>query len=268
MFFPITEDGFSKNYRVLVVEDVDFNLKILTGILAERGWQVVPAASGEAALDILAQDADFQIILMDIGLPGIDGLEATRRIKENPAISAIPVIALTAETAAERERFLAAGLDGYAEKNFDPEQLLAVIERHLFPDCGNHHGTNPIQVNPATHLDLNFEALLASYLNEESLCRIARAFFADTDKELLLLSKAMEAGKQTAILACCHSIRGAAAIFTASNLGLAAKELEDSISSGKKNESHSAWHRVRAAHASLRQIVSKRLNLEQKANRS
>jgi CheY-like chemotaxis protein/HPt (histidine-containing phosphotransfer) domain-containing protein len=263
MFFPITDDGSAKNIRILVVEDVDFNLKILTGILAERGWQVVPAVSGEAALDILDQDTDFQIILMDIGLPGIDGLEAMRRIKANPATSAIPVIALTAETVAERERFLAAGLDGYAEKNFDPEQLFAVIERHLFPDCGNHHGTNSILVNPATLLDLDFEALLASYPNEESLCRIASAFFADTDKELLLLGEAMESGKQTEIIACCHSIRGAAAIFTASNLGLAAKEMEDSISSGKKNESHSAWQKVRAAHASLRQIVSKRLNLEQ-----
>ncbi len=252
-----TDNGSPKTVRIMVVEDVDFNLEILTDFLAERGWQTVAATSGEAALDILAQDTDFQIILMDIGLPGIDGVEATRRIKQIPTCRAIPVIALTAETAADRERLLAAGLDGYAEKNFDPDQLFAAIERHLMPACGKRQETGPVlAASREEHLDLDFEALLATYTDEETISRIAKAFFTDTDKQIILLGKAMPQGDQAAILACCHSIMGSAAIFTAHKLGAAAKELDACIRDGKAEESESAWAKVLTAHESLRQAVA------------
>ena len=250
-------DKFSqKAVRIMVVEDVAFNLEILTSILAERGYQTVAATSGEAALDILAQDTDFQIILMDIGLPGIDGVETTRRIKGNPACRAIPVIALTAETATERDRLLAAGLDGYAEKNFDPDQLFVAIERHLVPACGKHQETGPSLAVSEEHLDLDFETLLANYANEETISRIAKAFFTDTDRQIILLEKAMTQGNQPAILACCHSIMGSAAIFTAHKLGAATKELDACIRCGKTEEAGSAWPRVLAAHESLHQAVA------------
>lgn len=261
MVSPIADDVTQKAIKIMVVEDVDFNLDILTSILAERGWQTVPATSGEAALAILAEDPDFQIILMDIGLPGMDGVETTRRIKENPAIRTIPVIALTAETAAERDRLLAAGLDGYAEKNFDPDQLFAAIEKHLVPGCTNQQAAGPASAAAGEHLDLDFRALLATYTDETTLCRIAAAFFADTNKQMTLLGEAMAVGDQTGILACCHSLRGSSAIFTAKKLGTAAKELDACIRQGKMNEADSAWHRVLAAHESLRQSVTSRLNL-------
>ncbi|MFH1019634.1 MAG: response regulator [Pseudomonadota bacterium] len=262
MYSPVADNGAQKTVRIMVVEDGDFNLEILAGILAERGWQAVTATSGEAALDILAQDTDFQIILMDIGLPGIDGVEATRRIKEHPATRAIPVIALTAETIAERERLLAAGLDGYAEKNFDPEQLLAAIEPHLFPACGNQQTTGAALAASVGNLDLDLKALVATYTDAATICRITKAFFADTDKQIILIGTAMAAGDQAGILACCHSLRGSSAIFTAKKMGAAATELDACIRQGKKKtEVDSAWHRVLAAHESLRQSVARRFNL-------
>ena len=261
MVSPIADDVTQKTIKIMVVEDVDFNLDILTAILAERGWQTVPATSGEAALDILAEDPDFQIILMDIGLPGMDGVETTRRIKENPAIRAIPVIALTAETAAERDRLLAAGLDGYAEKNFDPDQLFAAIEKHLVPASTNQQATAPALAASGEHLDLDFKALLAIYADETTLSRIATAFFADTNKQMALLGEAMAVGDQAGILACCHSLRGSSAIFTAKKLGTATQELDACIRQGKMAEADSAWLRVLAAHESLRQSVTSRLNL-------
>lgn len=261
MASPVPDDLAQKVVKIMVVEDVAFNLEILTTILAERGWQTVAATSGEAALAILDQDADFQLILMDIGLPGMDGIEATRRIKENPATRAIPVIALTAETAAEQKRLLAAGLDGYAEKNFDPAQLFAAIERHLPPACGNRQEAEPALAKPPDHFDLDCEALLATYPDMANLRRITEAFFADTEKTLLLLGQALAAGDQVEILACCHSLGGSATIFTAQNLATAIKELDSCIRLGKKDEAESAWRRVLAAHGSLRQCVACRLNL-------
>lgn len=261
MYSPVAKETSRENIRILVVEDVAFNLEILTGILTEHNWQSVAATSGEAALEILARDQDFQIILMDIGLPGIDGLETTRRLKKKPACRSIPIIALTAESVAERERFLAAGFDGYLEKNFAPEPLFAAIAGHLMPVGEKIHEAEPAPAGPANYLDLDFEALLGSYADEENLCRIVRAFFVDTDKELLLLGEAMAAGDQAAIQACCHSIRGTAAIFTAKNLGLAAKELKDFSLAGRKKEADAAWHKVQAAHALLQRTVSKLLKL-------
>lgn len=261
MTSPVADDGAQKTVKIMVVEDVDFNLTILADILAQRGWQVVAATSGEAALDILAKDCDFQIILMDIGLPGIDGIETTRRIKKNPAYRSIPVIALTAETAAERERLLAAGLDGYAEKNFDSDQLYAAIDRHLRSACENGQGTEPIPAAPTENADLDFEALLATYADENTICRIAKAFFADTGKQILILGEAMTAKDETQILACCHSIRGSSAIFTAKKLACAAKELDACVRQGKNIETESAWREVQAAHASVREAVTQRLNL-------
>ena len=261
MVSPVANDVAQKAVRIMVVEDVAFNLDILTDILAERGWQTVTATSGEAALNILAEDPDFQIILMDIGLPGIDGVETTRRIKKNQACRAIPIIALTAETATERDRLLAAGLDGYAEKNFDPDQLFAAIDKHLSPACGNQQATRPALAASGEDLDLDFKTLLVTYADEETLCRIAKAFFSDTDKQIILLGEAMAGGDQAGILACCHSLQGSSAIFTAKKLGTAAKELDAWIRQGKKNEADSAWHRVLAAHQSLRGSVISRLNL-------
>lgn len=260
MVSPVADDVAQKAVRIMVVEDVAFNLAILTDILAERDYQTVPATSGEAALDILAQDTDFQIILMDIGLPGIDGVETTRKIKKKPACRTIPVIALTAETASERARFLAAGFDGYAEKNFDPDQLFAAIDQHLSPACLTRQEAGPASANPAEPSDLDFEALFATYADEETLCRMAKAFFADTDKQIILLGEAMATGNQAGILACCHSIVGASAIFTAKNLGAAAKALATCSRNGKIEEATSAWHRVLAAHESLHGTVTSRLS--------
>ena len=261
MSSPIPDDPSQEIIRILIVEDVDFNLMILTTILADRGWQTVAATSGEAALDILAEDADFQIILMDIGLPGMDGVEATRRIKENPACRAIPVIALTAETAAAQEHLSAAGLDGYAEKNFDPDQLFAAIDKHLVPVHRKQQAAGAASAASGEHPDLDFKTLFATYADEAILCRIAKAFFTDADNQIILLDKAMAASDQAGILACCHSLRGSSAIFTAKKLGVAAKELDACIRLGLEEEAASAWHNVLAAHESLRDAVNNRLNL-------
>lgn len=261
MYSPVVEDTSRKDIRILVVEDVDFNRKILADILAERGWKSLVATSGEEALALLVHDTDFQIILMDIGLPGIDGMETTRKIKENPACRTIPVIALTAESAAERKRFLAAGFNGYAEKNFDPGQLFAAIETHLVPAGDNRQKSESAVTPPSPLLDLDFEALLATYGDEELLRRIAKAFFADTNTELQRLGEAMASDDRARILACCHSLRGSATIFTAKKLAAVSKEMEDCIRQGNKSGIESVWHRVVAAHESLREIVTNRLDM-------
>lgn len=262
MVFPVADNLARKAVRIMVVDDVDFNREILTFLITERGWQVVAAASGEAALDLLAQDTGFDIILMDLGLPGIDGLETTRRIKQNSASRAIPIIAITAETVMAPEILAAAGLDGYVAKNFDPEQLFAAIEHHISTARRPGEKAAPIRAEEAPPLcGLDFETLLATYADEESLARIAKAFFADTAKAFALLEQAMAADEQVEILACCHSLSGSAAIFTARELSAAAEELAARVRAGEKPEAVSAWRRMLAAHGSLHGYMARRLNL-------
>jgi two-component system cell cycle response regulator DivK len=117
--------------RILVVEDQEDNRLILRDLFAAAGYQYIEAADGEAGI-AAAQAERPDLILMDIQLPGLDGYEATRRIKADPAISAIPLIAVTsyALSGDERKAF-EAGCNDYVTKPFSPRALLAKVRAHL-----------------------------------------------------------------------------------------------------------------------------------------
>jgi len=118
--------------KVLIVEDNALNRDMLGRRLEKRGFALCYAESGELALDVATREKP-DVILMDIGLgAGIDGLEATRRIKAIPDMAATPVIALTAHAlATDRERSLEAGCADYDTKPVDLTRLLAKIETVL-----------------------------------------------------------------------------------------------------------------------------------------
>ena len=117
--------------KVVVVEDNPANMKLATFILESAGHAVLGAANAEAGLT-LARDEQPDLILMDIQLPGMDGLQATGLLKADPATRAIPVIALTAlAMKGDEERIRAAGCDGYVAKPLAYKEFLAVVSAHL-----------------------------------------------------------------------------------------------------------------------------------------
>jgi CheY-like chemotaxis protein len=117
--------------RILLVEDNEMNRDMLSRRLARRGYDVLVAVDGEAGLDMATREMPG-LILMDMSLPGLDGWEATRRLKANPATQPIRVIALTAHAmAGDREKALAAGCDDFDTKPVDFERLLGKIEALL-----------------------------------------------------------------------------------------------------------------------------------------
>ena len=119
--------------RILLVEDNELNRDMLSRRLSRRGYLVVEATDGEAALALAASERP-DLILMDMSLPGLDGWEATRRLKAAPATRPIPVIALTAHAmVADRERSLEAGCDDFDTKPVEIERLLGKIARLLSP---------------------------------------------------------------------------------------------------------------------------------------
>jgi two-component system cell cycle response regulator DivK len=117
--------------RILVVDDNEDNRQILIDLLSTAGYEIVEAHTGPDAVTIAAREAP-DLILMDIQLPGIDGLEATRRIKAQPALAGIPVIAVTSYALSGDDRKAhEAGCDGYVTKPFSPRALLAKVRAFL-----------------------------------------------------------------------------------------------------------------------------------------
>ena len=117
--------------RVLVIEDNPTNLKLATFLLQSAGHTVLSAADAEAGL-MLARGEQPNLILMDIQLPGMDGLEATALLKQDNTTCAIPVIALTAlAMKGDEERIRAAGCDGYIAKPLAYREFLAIVSAQL-----------------------------------------------------------------------------------------------------------------------------------------
>ena len=117
--------------KILIVEDNEMNRDMLSRRLARRGYEIAVAVDGEQGL-ALARAEPPALILMDMSLPGLDGWEATRRLKSMPETRAIPVIALTAHAmAGDREKAVAAGCDDFDTKPVDLTRLLDKIEALL-----------------------------------------------------------------------------------------------------------------------------------------
>jgi two-component system cell cycle response regulator DivK len=117
--------------KVLIVEDNVANMTLATFLLQSEGHTVIGAMDAESGLT-LARDEQPDLILMDIQLPGMDGLEATLLLKRDNATRAIPVIALTAwAMKGDEERIRAAGCDGYIAKPLAYREFLTIISAHL-----------------------------------------------------------------------------------------------------------------------------------------
>lgn len=126
--------------RILVVEDNPANLKLALLLLRNAGHTALAAVDAETAL-AMARSVLPDLVLMDIQLPTMDGLAATRLLKSEASTSAIPVIALTAMAmATDRDKCLAAGCDGYISKPLRYQELYAAIDSLLGPLSASPHG--------------------------------------------------------------------------------------------------------------------------------
>ena len=119
--------------RILIVEDVEYNRDLLVQLLEDE-YEILTAADGATGIEVAARHRP-DLILMDLSLPGVDGWEATRRLKARPETGAIPVIALTAHAMqGDEDKARACGCDDYLTKPIDEDQLFAKLARLLGPD--------------------------------------------------------------------------------------------------------------------------------------
>ena len=118
-------------FKILYIDDTENNRILVTRRLEKKGYQVITAENAEQGLALAATEMPA-LILMDMGMPGTDGWAATRRLKADPQLRHIPVIALTAHAMqGDREKALDAGCDDYETKPFDFPRLFEKIEAHL-----------------------------------------------------------------------------------------------------------------------------------------
>jgi len=229
--------------RVLLAEDNQVNRLFLKHFLAEAGCEVRLAGSGVEVLSLLAlEPAD--LVLMDIQMPEMDGVEATRRIRAGEAGEehrGIPVIALTAYSMkGDRERFLSAGLDDYVSKPVDVEEMFMVIRRVL-----DHSGGEPVK-RPAesreSHLDMAYYENRGKGAFAREICRM----FLDASPEVTaILDLAMREENWSAAGEAAHTLLGMAVPLRAVRLTEEARRLQEAGLAGDSAACREACRLVR-----------------------
>ncbi|MEO5822798.1 MAG: response regulator, partial [Vicinamibacteraceae bacterium] len=117
---------------VLVVDDDVRNIFALSSVLERRGMKVLTASTGSEAIELLERTDDLSIVLMDIMMPEMDGYQTMRRIRENPALQRLPIVALTAKAMkGDREKCFEAGASDYLAKPVNTDQLLSALRMWL-----------------------------------------------------------------------------------------------------------------------------------------
>ncbi|MGD2020300.1 MAG: ATP-binding protein, partial [Thiohalocapsa sp.] len=215
--------------RVLVAEDDPVSQLLARDLLSRRGAVVTVAANGAEAVAAAAQDG-FDLILMDIRMPEMDGLEACRRIRAMPN-GGPPIVALTANALAEeRELCLAAGMDGYLTKPIDPEALYAELSRWLGApvDVIDAPRLAPAPVATAPALPGFDTADIQRWLDQapDAWRSMARVFLAEYPAGVAAIRAALYADDRDRAYGLLHRLRGAAAALGAVELTEAAGRLE------------------------------------------
>jgi CheY-like chemotaxis protein len=117
--------------RILVIEDNETNMYLIDFILRKSEYEVIEARTGEEGVELAIKDKP-DLVIMDIQLPGIDGLEATKRIRKTEVDGKIPIIALTSYAmTGDKEKALKAGCTGYIEKPINPDTFIGEIEKYF-----------------------------------------------------------------------------------------------------------------------------------------
>jgi PAS domain S-box-containing protein len=227
--------------RVLLAEDNQVNQRLALAILDRLGHAVQVVSNGREALEAL-DSAEFDLVLMDIQMPEMGGLEATRHIRDREAKEGghLPIVAMTAHAmAGDRERFLAAGMDEYISKPISQERLREVVRNLGQPGSGAPAVSEPASVasaeagvEPPSESNGPGAAFNRTELMErvesdlDLLSTLVGVFKADRPNLLGAIEEAIAAGDAEALTAAAHTIKGALSVFGAEPARAIAERLE------------------------------------------
>lgn len=222
------------NARVLVADDNSINRFLTRRLLERRGFEVTLAADGREALTAM-DNQNFEIVLMDIQMPELDGVEATRRIREKEKDSArhLPVIALTAYALrGDRQRFIAAGMDDYVSKPISPNELFEAIDRVL---PNSESGSSDVHGNAPLSSGAEFDSrdvLCAGGLDRDLVRDLIDLFSETYPEKLADVRHALESGDMDATGRAAHSLKNVVGNFVAREAVAAVEKLEERAKAG------------------------------------
>ncbi len=230
-----------RGVRVLVVEDSSINQQVAQELLEVTGVRVTIANNGVFAVQAVRAKT-FDLVLMDIQMPEMDGYQATRLIRKNVYCKTLPIIAMTAHAmSGDREKFLAAGMDDHITKPIDPDILYATLTKWMALSSNELHSweNNDEQdidvadrfLNALPGIDIN-ESLQRVGGNRKLFCKLLREFVRDHGDDANVLAKALNLGEDKQVRHLLHTLRGVAASLGATQLSKKIEALEATLFEG------------------------------------
>ncbi len=248
---PCAEHDRLCGRRILLAEDNPVNREVAVAILRGTGAVIDTAENGQEAVD-MASTTRYDLILMDMQMPVMDGITATRLLRSRDELRKLPILAMTANAFAEdRQRCIDAGMNDHITKPVEPQALCEKIWRWLPTDApaadlptppAVQAGEEPVDDDPLAPLaglhELDVATGLQYVLDDREIYLGLLRLFAESDYGKLL-QESIDAGDAVALRRAAHSIKGGAATIGATALSLAAAELEARVVSGLADEAQS-----------------------------
>ncbi len=221
--------------RVLVAEDNPINFEVVREMLERLGLAVDHAPNGEIALH-LAGSTGYDLVLMDMQMPQMDGLEATRRIRDR-GLTELPIVGLTANAfASDRDACLTAGMDAFVSKPINRAKLLPIIERWLKAsseaDLREKDGSRRLDLGSRRHLELVDEGVrneLGAEVGQELLDDLTDSFWRDATQMIAGAGKAIAAGEKSVAIRELHTLKGVAGTLGFPGVESAARSAQSAV---------------------------------------
>jgi CheY-like chemotaxis protein/HPt (histidine-containing phosphotransfer) domain-containing protein len=245
-----------RNLHILLAEDNEINQRLAVATLEKWGHTVVVANNGKEALDALEEQV-FDLVLMDVQMPEMDGFEATVAIREGEEVTGrhIPIIAMTAHVMeGDRERCLEAGMDGYTSKPIKAEVLFQAIEDIL--PASTEAVVGAIEEQSADGI-LDMSELLERAGDDMELVMVVVDMFLDEYPELLSqMQDAIQRGDSEALRIAAHTLKGSSANLAARSVSQAALVLEDIGRDGDMTHAEEAYSALEAEMERLKPVLT------------
>lgn len=242
-----------RRVRILLAEDNPVNQEVAAAMLRRRGHHVDIVGDGQTAVTA-ARTGAYDLILMDIQMPMMDGLAATRAIRETTPLTDLPIVAMTAHAmSGERERCLEAGMTAYLPKPFKPHELFAAVEGWGVAVTGAQPHSDPtVDETADVPVDLDeFRRSMREAGVEDAVGTLLDTFLQDAPQRMKALTQATDAADTAAIEASAHAFKSAARTIMARRLADLLQQLEDAGENDDVEQARSLMDEVQATYTAV-----------------